>query len=961
VKYFLWSIFILLAAITARAQYHNTGTLPATVSWRQIKTEKFTVIYPREIDSIAQRYAWLLDNSYRSVQAPLRADVQHVPVVLYPHNVYSNGMVVWTPRRMELFTTPPVNSYAQMWDKQLALHETRHVAQMSQLHKGFFKGLHYFIGEQAEGIAAGIYLTKWFLEGDATVAETAGSNSGRGRQAEFLMPIKAFVLSGYNFSWDTWINSSYRYNIPNEYQLGYLLASYAYRQAGETIFGDMLEYTTHHPFNIPPPSRALKKYGGFWERELFEQSFAHLKEEWQREDTEKMKNVLPVRELTRPVKNGSLSYRSAIAIDSATLLAVRTDLEHPQQLVTVDNNGNEQFVRYLGLINSSLKKGGDNIYWSVPVSHERWEQKSFSIIKSYHIPTKKTTILTHRTRYYSPVPSPDGWRLAVIENTPQGENFITLLSTYDNTDTATQRIAFPAGQIPREIVWDNDGMKLYCTIISDEGLALKQYDLQHRQWSELLPPGIATVNKLTNYNDFILFESGYNGTNNIYALHTQSKNIFRITDARFGAFDPAVSADNTQLLFSNYVATGYTIASQPIDQNQWTETTFTTPKRFAIADTLSAMNRYNIDTLTIPENPYNSKRYSGFAHLFNIHSWAPFYFHPDALKSASLDVDMLEQVGLGATVLSQNVLGTLTSRAAYKYKNGFNSGHFFFAYRGFYPVIDFSMNVNERHRTISTYVLDEQDNRIKYYIAEMAQPYINTSIRMYIPFNLTHGAWQTGFTPQASYQFENDEYRSMKNGKFQYMQSMTVGATFYRQLSRAVRDIFPRWGFSLRALYSFPVFNDNIYPAASIQAGCYIPGFFANHGISFTASYVLQTHRDELRYSFFKPVSFPRGYETFSTKELVKFTFDYSFPLFYPDWNIGWLAYFKRFRMNVFSDYSQWTLFAQKQNLLSVGADLLADFHVFRFGFPVAAGVRYAQPLTGARSPAVSLLLDITI
>ncbi len=945
--------------VTARAQYYNAGTESATVPWRQIKTDKFTVIYPREIDSIAQRYAWLLDQSYRAVQASLRVDLEHVPVVLHPYNIYSNGLVVWAPKRMELITTPPVNSYSQMWDRQLALHETRHVAQMSKLNDGFFKYLHYFIGEQSESIAAGVYLAARFLEGDAVVSETAASNSGRGRQAEFLMPVKAFVLDDYTFSWDTWINGSYRYNIPNEYQLGYVLSAYAYQQAGKYIFADMYEYTTHRPLNIPPPSNALERFGGFTETELFEQSFAYMKAQWQHDDSIRALSPSAIKEITQPVTKGYLSYRSVTAIDPATMIAIRSDLDRPQQLVTVDSSGHEQFVRYIGSANSTLSRQGDKLYWSAPVPHERWEQVSFSIIKNYDFSTKKVTKLTRRTRYFSPVPSPDERWLAVIENTPKGENFITLLDT--EKYKPAERIALPALQVPKNIAWSNDATKIYAAILSDEGLALQQYDLLQAQWSELLLPGIAHINRLMCYKNYILFESGYNGTNNIYALDTQSKKVFRITDVRFGAFDPAVSADSTQLLFSNYVSTGYTIAEQPIDESRWVETSFSSPTRFSMADTLSAQADYNIDTLSIPQKPYKSKRYSGFTHLFNVHSWMPFYFNSDVLKSASLDKDILEQVGLGATVMSQNVLSTLTSRVAYEYRNGFHAGHLSFTYQGFYPVIDYNFDVNDRHRELNRYMIDPADNRIKNYVAETSQPYISTYVRMYIPFKFTRSVWQTGFMPQVEYRFTNDEYFSFGNLEYQYMQYMTVGGTFYRQLPLAVRDIFPRWGYTLRALYSFPVFNDNIYPSLAIQGGCYVPGFFANHGISLTASYAWQTHNDQLRYRAFTPVAFPRGYSTFSTKELTRITLDYSFPLFYPDWNISWVIYFKRFRMNLFSDYAHWKTLAQEQSIVSVGADLLADFHALRFGFPVAAGIRYAQPLVNGSGPTFSLLLDIKI
>ncbi|MDR0694543.1 MAG: hypothetical protein LBF81_04500, partial [Prevotellaceae bacterium] len=121
----LFLIHCLLFIAPAQAQYYNTGTEPATIQWRQIKTGKFTVIYPQGVDTLAQRYAWLFDRSYRHIAEPLRTGLSHTPVVLHPYNLNSNGVVVWAPKRMELITTPATSGYAQMWDRQLVAHETR--------------------------------------------------------------------------------------------------------------------------------------------------------------------------------------------------------------------------------------------------------------------------------------------------------------------------------------------------------------------------------------------------------------------------------------------------------------------------------------------------------------------------------------------------------------------------------------------------------------------------------------------------------------------------------------------------------------------------------------------------------------------------------------------------------------------------------------------------------------------
>lgn len=46
----------------------------------------------------------------------------------------------------------------------------------------------------------------------------------------------------------------------------------------------------------------------------------------------------------------------------------------------------------------------------------------------------------------------------------------------------------------------------------------------------------------------LFFESGANGTNNIYCLHLSDKQVYRLTAARFGAFDPSFSQSGNHLL-----------------------------------------------------------------------------------------------------------------------------------------------------------------------------------------------------------------------------------------------------------------------------------------------------------------------------------------------------------------------------------------------------------------------------
>ncbi|MBO7269063.1 MAG: hypothetical protein J6U83_04825, partial [Bacteroidales bacterium] len=162
-------------------QYVINGGTPSAVKWMQLKGDTYKVIYPLGADSLAKRYLWLLEENNNAVMLGLGGiKPVKIPVILYNGTANSNGMVVWTPKRMELYTLPMRYSYPIRWEEQLAVHESRHVGQMTHFTKGIYKLGSVLMGEQATPIGVGLYGPRWLLEGDAVIAETEFTNSGRG-------------------------------------------------------------------------------------------------------------------------------------------------------------------------------------------------------------------------------------------------------------------------------------------------------------------------------------------------------------------------------------------------------------------------------------------------------------------------------------------------------------------------------------------------------------------------------------------------------------------------------------------------------------------------------------------------------------------------------------------------------------------------------------------------------------
>ena len=172
-------IVILFSYKIACAQYYISGQDPASIKWEQINTENFQVIYPDYYSEKAKEVANIIQYAYEYAAYSLNHKPKKISLILHTETSVSNGMVVWAPKRMEWYTTPPQENYAQDWFEQLAIHETRHFVQVDKLNQGLTKILSILLGEQGTAAVLGLYIPPWFLEGDAVCTETLLSKSGR--------------------------------------------------------------------------------------------------------------------------------------------------------------------------------------------------------------------------------------------------------------------------------------------------------------------------------------------------------------------------------------------------------------------------------------------------------------------------------------------------------------------------------------------------------------------------------------------------------------------------------------------------------------------------------------------------------------------------------------------------------------------------------------------------------------
>ncbi|MDR1672091.1 MAG: hypothetical protein LBS09_01300 [Bacteroidales bacterium] len=918
------SALLILTVHTVCAQFYESGVNPPSVRWQQINTEHFRVIFPTDIPERGQHAANVLEYIYHAESKTLRHRPAKISVVLHNRPSSSNGVVAWAPKRSEWLLTPPQDSYAQDWTEQLALHEFRHVVQTDKLNQGLTKALGYLFGQQAVGVAAGM-LPAWFLEGDAVVAETAMSRSGRGRSASFEMPLRTIALSGKYHHYDKAIFGSYRRHVPNHYEWGYQMTAWTRKEYGTEVFAKAEDNTGRRLWSLYPFELGLKKQTGYLPRQLYYRAFDDLTRQW-KEQEKRYAYVLST-PVNRQTSRLYTSYRSPHYLTDSTFVALKTGMAQIACFVKVNRNGDEQTLFTPGMLNSDrFSCAGGLMAWSEEIPDVRWSNRSYSVIKIFDISRRKERTLTRRTRFFSPSLSPDAGTVAAVEVSLGGESAIVLLDVTAGVEKMV--IKAPENTLLQTPSWSKDGKYLLAIAVGSGGKSIVRIDTATGWFATVLAPSYDDISCPSDGGTCAFFTGQCGGINNIMAVDYQTKEVFRATASRFGAFDPQPDATGEKLLFAEYSELGYNLTESNIRKETIPEDDHS-PQLWK---TLAEQENFNLQDSIINYRDFPVKPFRKWQHLISVHSWAPLYYQ------VNVSDPLATEIYPGLVLLSQDLQGNMIASAGYSWR-GYHALHAGFTYKGWYPVVEMKITYGGERKI---YGKQPED-------ATLPPNFRNTeiSVNTYVPFNLTRNRYITGLTPQIQINRSSDFFFSNEQGHHQsgFLESL-YGIAFYRYLKTAVRDLAPAWGVTLQGAFKHAPANENLFSSMYYVYGrTYLPGLARHHSLQLSVG-VQRQHAGE--YLFGSMLAFPRGYATGRTEQLNIALAEYAFPFLYPDKNLAFLVYLKRLSANLFCHAAenryrivwQQSYVWQSDRMLSVGADLLADVHLLRITYPVNMGLR---------------------
>lgn len=929
------------------------------LKWQHIKTEDFKIVFPRGFESEAQRMANTLQFLHDPIDKSLGTNTRRATILLQNQNSVANGFVTLGPRRSEFYTSTPQDYNflgTNDWLNTLAVHEYRHLVQFNKSRAGFNKLFYYLFGQNTQGAMASIAAPQWFWEGDAVATETAFTESGRGRIPAFSRIFRANLLEGKRYNYHKQSLRSYKDFVPNHYVLGYYMVSHIRKKTNNAnVFSDVAQKTWSVPFIPFAFSNALKRSTGKYVVANYEDMMDELAEEWGSQLKKVKFNTFE--KVTQRSDNSFTDYSCPSLMANGKLLILKSGIGDIAQFVMLGENGSEEVLYTPGMLNNSgmVSIAGNTVAWNEYMFDPRWKNHSYSVIKLYNQDTETLKTLTKKTRYHGVSLSPDTRQVATIESLEDGTYRLVILDA--NTGVVAKQYDNQTQGLLTLPAWSSDGKKITFLSNRSNKKSVQIIDLASGTETVLIPAGTENIGNPMIINEYLYYQSGYSGIDNIYVMNLASGKRYQVTSSRYGAYNFALSNDSKTVYYNDHSVNGLDVVCMPFDPSQWTPFDQIAQNNSGYYKTLEKQEQHSHILDSIPAKQYEIKKNSPLKGLINPHSWGPF-----------LSSDDLNEVKIG--VFSRDVLSTTSIYAGYNYNVDSQEGAIVgrVSYQGFYPILDFEYSQSNRSSSSGTTELTWNETTVQ---AGVRLPLLLTRSKYHQELilgnsvgitevdNFKNSASQfSRFSPafDSLSLFLRDE---VQNGNLNFNK---FELTYFRLMKRSTRDIKSMFGQTLTIeQYNTLGSSDLKGSLFAMRGNLYFPGFARHHSIYLTYGY--QKLDNELRgdiYYFPNRIFRPRGYAFPSSDKFTTLRFNYALPIWYPDVAIGPVLNIKRVKTNFFYDYgkgigksyffltdslgtSNQTLYFSNNSAVynSFGMEITFDINVMRALPELEIGVRY--------------------
>ncbi len=917
-KAILFILFLIMIAGSLTAQY-----VPG-VHWKKIETEHFLIIFPEEISEQAKIVAGKIDLIYQ-MDALAFGEVRQSrwPVILTTSGTEANGYVAMGPRKSVWYGTPMAENISTLnWYDLLALHETRHMVQNDRLNSRLNHLLYILMGQNGLNIGINFGVPAWFFEGDAVAAETAFSETGRGRDPLFYQGMRE-VVTNENYSYQKMVNGSFKDNLPNHYEYGYFLTSYIKKVYGEDSWNRILDSATLFPFPSFGMYLGAKKISGKSWSALYRDMTEDLKTQW----AEQLGKVDLIDNTFITDRNSKIAEAyEPLLIEEGRILARKTSLVNPAVLVEITEDGEKKLMRVPSY--GSIHARGNSVVWAYTRPSLLYGSRNWSDIVTVDLLTGKKSYITRKNRYLMPVYNHGADSIAVIEWTKERKANLVLIQS--ETGDVFRSYEVPEGMFPANPSWSEDDRSIYFTVQGDEGRAIARIDLDSGEFLIEKDFSLENIKNVNSWGKFILYASDKSGLENIMAMDRSNGEIYQVSSRVNGVRKPTIGIYNGEetLLYSEYSGgNGMQLALQRLETDAWIPEENMNILSFTYYGDeghVEGPEGFNLDKVNSEAVMYDDDDvldYSLAGSKANIHSWG-------------LSTGEDSFTSLAVSINSSDIMGTMDWSLGGEYNfNEKSVGAFTnLNWRQFYPVISWS----NRYRFREIDYVDTHD--------------LKTSLTLSMPLNLSRDIWSHTLTPIVGAGFQA-LIGAGETKTRDYGLPVNYGLKWISVLPGSYRSIKPLLGIEANLSFEHnPLNMENHF--FSSQSTIYLPGGFRNTSLSFNGAYENQSG------NYSSKVLFSRGYDAETMDQLIQVGGNYSFPIAYPDLALGSFLYIKRFKGNLFYDQTiVYDDFSNRTSSQSVGAELSMDFTAFNFtNLPLNLGVRFAW-LIEEEKPLVQIML----
>ncbi len=976
-----------LAYVSAPGQSTTVLENNPNLKWKQVKTPNFKVIFPAGFEGQAMRMANTLEHIRIPESETMGGAPRKISIVLQNQSSVSNGFVSITPRRSEFFAMPSQNYNFQGtldWLDLLATHEYRHIVQFNQANRGFNKALYYLFGANTLSAMSYVVVPQWFWEGDAVVTETEFTKSGRGRIPYFDLVFRTNLQEGRTFNYNKQFLRSYKHYIPDHYVLGYHMVNYLRKRTGsEESWDNITRRAWSVPFMPFTFSSAIKKESGLYVKDLYASLASDLQKEWQAKQQNQQHTAF---EKIHQRKSAAYTdYRFPQLVGKDSVVVIKSGIGDVEEL-TLLTAGVEKKLLTLGPYNQTgmLSAANGRMVWNEYRFDPRWRVKTYSVIVAYDLKTKLRKQITFKSRYASAALSPDGQQIATVETGTDYQTRLVVvdyetgevIKTFDNPDN--DFIAMPR--------WSKSGKEIVALATNKSGKALIEYAVVTGVRRNLTQPADENLGHPVSVDNYVFYNAPLDGIDNIFAWDSTTGNHYQVTQSRYGAYNPEVSADGKYLIYNEQGRDGFDVVRTTLTVSDW--------KQPEVRNTGEvSFEKEGTDLLAdVPQTTYEVKKYSRAANLLNPYSWGAYVDNT------------LTQVDVG--IASRDVLSTMSLNAGYLFDINERTGSWRagLSYQGAYPIVDVNFlranrSVNEGDVNVDEWRINKQNDttkttsirNVKFTWEEKSMeaglrvPLLATSGRF---LSLVSFSNYVGYTQVTNFSNGVNSDRQIpglivydtinQNGNdvarrrigyytfFNYVGNGNLiynhfNISAYRLQKQSRRDINSKWGQTLfLSLYGTPYGGDFSGSQFSFYSQLFFPGLFKHHSLwgywGYQKRKIVEIGPGEQgfdNYQFRNRIPLPRGLGIRRFEDFYSMSVNYTLPVWYPDINIGPLLNIQRVRLNAFLDYGFGSTTVGNNNpdtdsYLSTGAEVKFDVNILRMLPQLDIGFRYSYGISPA-------------